>query len=136
MLSRLLLDPVGLEGTSPVSPVDGSIVRRRQLAAVSVSGTDALEAALANSSVSRILVEAGHYLLSSQLAVSRNVIIEAEVHGAVVLDGQGSTRLVQISAGVMELIGVNITGGSVSSGSDVSASQLLRSPTALIPRAV
>jgi hypothetical protein len=88
-----------------------------------VSGTAALEAALANSSVSRILVEAGYYLLSSQLTVSRNIIIEAGVHGAVVLDGQGSTRLVQISAGVVELIGLNITGGSVSNN-DVSASQL------------
>ena len=114
-----------------MSPVDGSTVRGRQLAAASVSGTGALEAALANSSVSRILVEAGHYLLSSQLTVSRNVIIEAEVHGAVVLDGQGSTRLVQIAAGIVELIGVNITGGSVSSG-NVSA----RIQTALSPRAV
>jgi hypothetical protein len=135
MLSGLLLEPVGLEGASPVLTVDGSTVRGRQLAAASVSGTGALEAALANNSVSRILVEAGHYLLSSQLTVSRNVIIEAEVYGAVVLDGQGSTRLVQIVAGVVELIGVNITGGSVSSG-NVSASQLLRNPTALVPRAV
>ena len=131
MLSGLLLEPVGLEGASPVSPVDGSTVRGRQLAAASVSGTGALEAALANSSVSRILVEAGHYLLSSQLTVSRNVIIEAEVHGAVVLDGQGSTRLVQIAAGVVELIGVNITGGS-GDGNSVSP----RTQTALSPRAV
>jgi hypothetical protein len=131
MLSGLLLESVGMEGASPVFPVDASIARGRQLAAASVSGTGALEAALANSSVSRILVEAGHYLLSSQLTVSHNVTIEAEVYGAVVLDGQGSTRLVQIVAGVVELIGVNITGGSVSSG-NVSA----RIQTALSPRAV
>jgi hypothetical protein len=80
-----------------------------------VSSTAELEAAIADSSLGRIVLLEGSYLLSSQLQINRDVIIEAEIPGTVVLDGQGSTRVMQISSGTVELIGLNITGGLASS---------------------
>ena len=79
-----------------------------------VSSTTELEAAIVDSSLGRIVLLEGSYLLSSQLQINRDVIIEAEVPGTVVLDGQGSTRVMQISSGTVELIGLNITGGYAS----------------------
>ena len=80
-----------------------------------MNSTTELEAAIADSSLGRIVVLEGSYLLSSQLQINRDVIIEAEVPGTVVLDGQGSYyRVIQISSGTVELIGLNITGGYVS----------------------
>ena len=80
-----------------------------------MNSTTELEAAIADSSLGRIVVLEGSYLLSSQLQINRDVIIEAEIPGTVVLDGQGSTRVMQISSGTVELIGLNITGGLASS---------------------
>ena len=49
----------------------------------------------------------------SALCIDRNVTIEAEVAGSVVLDAKGSRRVIYVStAGRAELIGLNITGGA------------------------
>eukprot|EP00964_Phaeocystis_antarctica_P161239 scaffold133282_cov68-Phaeocystis_antarctica.AAC.1 len=49
----------------------------------------------------------------SALCIDRNVTIEAEVAGSVVLDAKGARRVIYVStAGRAELIGLNITGGA------------------------
>ena len=49
----------------------------------------------------------------SALCIERNVTIEAEVVGSVVLDAKGARRVMYVStAGRAELIGLNITGGA------------------------
>ena len=48
----------------------------------------------------------------SALCIDRNVTIEAEVAGSVVLDAKGARRVIYVfTAGRTELIGLNITGG-------------------------
>ena len=48
----------------------------------------------------------------SALCINRDVTIEAEVAGSVVLDAKGARRVVYVShAGRAELIGLDITGG-------------------------
>ena len=50
---------------------------------------------------------------SSALCINRNVTIEAEVAGSVVLDAKGARRVIYVStAGWAELVGLNITGGA------------------------
>ena len=52
----------------------------------------------------------------SALCIDRNVTIEAEVAGSVVLDAKGARRVIYVStAGRAELIGLNITGGYAAS---------------------
>ena len=52
----------------------------------------------------------------SALCIDRNVTIEAEVAGSVVLDAKGARRVIYVStAGRAELIGLNITGGAADS---------------------
>ena len=82
-----------------------------------------LIAALEDSAVSRIVLVAGTYEfaddmcpdqdgLGSALCIDRNVTIEAEVAGSVVLDAKGARRVMYVStAGRAELIGLDITGG-------------------------
>ena len=49
----------------------------------------------------------------SALCINRNVTIEAEVAGSVVLNATGARRVIYVStAGRAELIGLNITGGA------------------------
>ena len=49
----------------------------------------------------------------SALCIDRNVTIEAEVAGSVVLDAKGARRVIYVStAGRAELIGLNVTGGA------------------------
>ena len=49
----------------------------------------------------------------SALCIDRTVTIEAEVAGSVVLDAKGARRIIYVSsAGRVELIGLNITGGA------------------------
>ena len=49
----------------------------------------------------------------SALCIDRNVTIEAEVAGSVVLDAKGARRVIYVAAaGRAELIGLNITGGA------------------------
>ena len=49
----------------------------------------------------------------SALCIDRNVTIEAEVAGSVVLDAKGARRVIYVAAaGRAELVGLNITGGA------------------------
>ena len=84
--------------------------------------------ALGDSTVSRIVLVAGTYELAdrmcsevqsipdqggSALCIDRNVTIEAEVAGSVVLNAMGSRRAIYVSFdGRAELVGLNITGGA------------------------
>ena len=49
----------------------------------------------------------------SALCIDRNVTIEAEVAGSVVLDAKGARRVIYVAAaGRAELVGLSITGGN------------------------
>ena len=49
----------------------------------------------------------------SALCIDRNVTIQAEVAGSVVLDAKGARRVIYVSAtGRAQLFGLNITGGA------------------------
>jgi hypothetical protein len=71
--------------------------------------------------VSRIVLVAGTYEFDddmcsneggSALCIDRNVTIEAEVSGSVVLNAKGARRVIYVFAAVRaELVGLNITGG-------------------------
>jgi hypothetical protein len=69
---------------------------------------------------SRIVVAPGVYAFTaamcsnngdSALCISRSVTIEAAVPGTVVLEGLLRLRVMHISSGTVELIGLDITGG-------------------------
>jgi len=90
---------------------------RRELQ-TAVSTSAGLLSALANTGVGRIVLAPGTYMLSIELSVTRSVVLEAAVAGSVVLDAQASScqcrRVLNInpgSSGVVQLIGLNITGG-------------------------
>ena len=90
---------------------------RRELQ-TQVSTSAGLTSALANTAVSRIVLASGTYNLTSELSITRSVILEAAVAGSVVLNAQASSssprRVLYInpgSMGVVQLIGLNITGG-------------------------
>ena len=91
----------------------------RHLNEVAASTVGEFTAAVGNSAVDKILLAAGTYELTSDMCtgsavcISRTLIIEAEVPGAVVLNAMGARRVFEIqSGGTAELIGLNITGGS------------------------
>ena len=93
-------------------------LRGRHLNEVSASTVGEFTAAIADSSVNKILLAAGTYELTSNVCtgsavcISRTLTIEAEVPGAVVLNAMGARRGFEIlSGGTVELIGLNITGG-------------------------
>ena len=76
--------------------------------------------------MSRIVLAAGTYEFDdsmctgyqggSALCINRDVTIEAEVAGSVVLDAKGARRVIYVSSGgTTELIGLNITGGYAAS---------------------
>jgi hypothetical protein len=87
----------------------------------SMASTSAgLTSALANTGVDRIVLAPGTYILNAELSITRSVVLEAAVAGSVVLDAQASSssprRVLHInlgSSGVVQLIGLNITGGYV-----------------------
>ena len=90
---------------------------RRELQ-TQVSTSAGLLSALANTAVGRIVLAPGTYILRAELNVTRSVVLEAAVAGSVVLDAQASSssrrRVLYInpgSLGVVQLIGLNITGG-------------------------
>ena len=92
---------------------------RRELQ-TQVSTSAELLSALANTAVGRIVLAPGTYILSAELNVTRSVVLEAAVAGSVVLDAQASSsslrRVLKIdpgSLGVVQLIGLTITGGYV-----------------------
>jgi hypothetical protein len=83
-----------------------------------VSNTVALTSALANTAVGHIVVAPGTYYLTAELSITRSVVLEAAVAGSVVLHAQGSSSskrgVLMInpgSSGVVQLIGLGITGG-------------------------
>ena len=85
-----------------------------------VSSVAGLTSALANTAVGHMVLAPGTYFLNAELSVTRSVVIEAGVAGSVVLDAQASSssrrRVLNInpgSLGVVQLIGLNITGGYV-----------------------
>jgi hypothetical protein len=97
---------------------------RRELQ-TAVSTSAGLTSALANTAVSRIVLASGTYNLIAELSITRSVILEAAVAGSVILNAQASSssqrRVLNInpsssgSSGVVQLIGLNITGGYGSS---------------------
>ena len=109
--------------TGPVMTTTASDValHGRHLNEVAASTVGEFTAAVGNSAVDKILLAAGTYELTSDMCtgsavcISRTLIIEAEVPGAVVLNAMGARRVFVIqSGGTAELIGLNITGGSAS----------------------
>ena len=106
---------------------------RRALQTTVVSDVAGLTSALDDATVGHIVIAAGHYLLSAELSVTRSVTIEAAVVGSVVLDAgetrslsyedrSDSRRVLHINppspSDVIEVIGVNVTGGSVAGRGD------------------
>ena len=90
----------------------------RHLNEVAASTVGEFTAAVADSSVNKILLAAGTYELTSEMCstsavcIDRALTIEAEVPGAVVLNAMGARRVFEIqSGGTAELIGLDITGG-------------------------
>jgi hypothetical protein len=88
-----------------------------------VSTSTGLTSVLANTAIGRIVLAPGTYNLTATLSITRSVVLEAAVAGSVVLDAQSSSssprRVLNInpgSSGVVQLIGLNITGGYVNEG--------------------
>ena len=86
-----------------------------------VSTVADLTSALANTAVGCIVLASGTYYLSSELSITRSVILEAAVAGSVVLDAQANSSsrrpVMTINGGyasVVQLIGLRITGGYAS----------------------
>jgi hypothetical protein len=101
-------------GTRAEMPLMPSHRRALQTA---VSTSAGLASALANTATFHIVLDPGTYYLSAELSVRRSVVIEAAV-GSVVLDAQASSldqrRVLNIGLGssdIVQLIGLNITGG-------------------------
>ena len=109
--------------TGPVMTTTASDValHGRHLNEVSASTVGEFTAAIADSSVNKILLAAGTYELTSDMCsgsavcIDRALTIEAQVPGSVVLDAKGGRQVFVIqSSGTAELIGLNITGGYAS----------------------
>ena len=88
-----------------------------------VSTVAGLTSALANTAVGRIVLASGTYYLSAELSITRSVVLEAVAGATVTLNAQASSssprRVLYIapgSSGVVQLIGLNITGGYVGGG--------------------
>ncbi|KOO31708.1 hypothetical protein Ctob_016519, partial [Chrysochromulina tobinii] len=88
-----------------------------------VSTSAGLTSALANTAVGRIVLASGTYYLSAELSITRSVILEAAAGATVTLNAQASSssprRVLNINpgpSGVVQLIGLGITGGYTSSG--------------------
>ena len=86
----------------------------------SVSTVADLTSALANTAVGRIVLASGTYYLSAELSITRSVVLEAAAGATVTLNAQASSssprRVLYIapgSSGVVQLIGLSITGGYV-----------------------
>ena len=81
-----------------------------------MGSVDELTAALADPSIDRVIVAPGTYPLSSPLGVDRSMELEAAVPGTAVLDGQDTTRVLEITSGALNatLRGLNITRGRTS----------------------
>ena len=94
---------------------------RRELQ-TAVSTVAGLTSALANTAVSHIVLASGTYYLTAELSITRSVILEAAAGATVTLNAQASfssqRRVLYINLGsssVVQLIGLRITGGYISS---------------------
>jgi len=97
--------------------------------------------ALNNSEVSRVVLVAGTYEFvddmcsnegGSALCIDRNVAIEAEVAGSVVLNAKGARRVIYVAAaGRAELVGLNITGGVTGGDANLVSSLASIQPSTL-----
>eukprot|EP00900_Chrysochromulina_parva_P009384 jgi/Chrpa1/18447/Chrysochromulina_OHIO_Genome00024317-RA len=94
---------------------------RRELQ-TAVSTVAGLTSALANTAVGRIVLASGTYYLTAELSVTRSVTLEAAAGATVILNAQASSssprRVLHInlgSSGVVQLIGLRITGGYTTS---------------------
>jgi hypothetical protein len=103
-----------------------------------VSTSAHLASALANTAVGHIVLAPGTYNLIAELSITRSVVLEASVAGSVILNAQASSssprRVVNInpgSSGVVQLIGLNITGGY--SSTYYVRAFMLRSPSPGMP---
>jgi hypothetical protein len=90
---------------------------RRELQ-TQVSTVASLLSALANTTLGRIVLAPGTYNLTAELSITKSLILEAAVTGSVILNAQASSssprRVLKInpgSSGVVQVIGLNITGG-------------------------
>ena len=83
-------------------------LQMRTEARVQTTCTAQLVAALANSSIDSIVLDAGTY---SPFQIGWSVVIRAAADGAVVLDGQGKSQVLAIFSGTVELHGLTGTGG-------------------------
>ena len=124
---RLPGAPSAMAASTPTGPVKRRtapsdmaplVLHGRHLNEVYASNVGEFTAAIADSSIDKILLAAGTYELTSDMCtgsavcISRTLTIEAEVPGAVVLNAMGARRVFNIqSGGTVDLIGLNITGG-------------------------
>jgi hypothetical protein len=97
------------------APLLPSHRRELQTAVSTVAG---LTSALANTAVGRIVLASGTYILSAELSITRSVILEAAAGATVTLNAQASSSsprgVLNVnpgSSGVVQLIGLGITGG-------------------------
>ena len=141
MVRLLVLSFVAL-GTRAESattqPFYGANRRELQTAvSTTVSTVADLTSTLTNPDIGHIVLAPGTYILSAELSVTRSVIIEAAVAGSVVLDAQASEAdgnqrgVLNInpgSSGVVQINGLNITGGYTV---EVSAAETCNYPNAL-----
>ena len=73
-----------------------------------------LTSALANTAVGHMVLAPGTYFLNGELSITRSIVIEAMVAASVVLNGRNAFRMLNVnpgSSGVVQIIGLNITGG-------------------------
>ncbi|KOO21412.1 hypothetical protein Ctob_000360, partial [Chrysochromulina tobinii] len=100
--------------------------RHRRELQTAVSTTTGLTSALANTAAGRIVLASGTYNLSAELSITRSVILEAAAGATVILNAQASSssprRVLYINpgpSGIVQLIGLNITGGYIDFGGGV-----------------
>ena len=105
---------------SPPSPPPSPPSPPLQPGARYASSSWELIAALGDDSIDRVLLPPGTYEFTgdmcsqSAICINRNVTIEAEVPGGVVLDAKSGRRVFFIQyGGTAELVGLNITGGFI-----------------------
>jgi hypothetical protein len=85
-----------------------------------VSTSADLTSALANTAVGHIVLAPGTYNLAATLSITRSVVLEAAVVGSVILNAQASSSSLRCvlsinpgPSGVVQLIGLHITGGYI-----------------------
>ena len=117
--------PIGGPSVKYLTDLGGPLLGDGWLSGPNVTVTNAsgLVMAVKDVSISRIFCEDGHYLLSETLNINRDLYIGALVTGAVVIDAHNQFRVLGITAGFVQLVGLNMTGGNVDQD-DVSVSLL------------